>query len=132
MPRFVRPCGVVLVTFVTALPLYAQSLLPTDRDLPRLTPRPRTRAESQQAEALTLYSVGLLHEKANRLVQAVETLEEAAQLDPEAAPIHKALISLYLALDRTDDALAACKHALDLNPNDAPTWFLYARQLKAL
>jgi tetratricopeptide (TPR) repeat protein len=100
--------------------------------LPRLTPRPRSRAEAQRAEALVLFSVGLLHERANRLVQAVKTLEEAAQLDPEAAPIQRALVSLYLALDRTDDALAACKRTLELNPNDAPSWFLYARQLKAL
>jgi tetratricopeptide (TPR) repeat protein len=121
-----------LAALLSSLPLYAQSPLSSDRDLPRTASRPRTRAEHQHAEALTLYSVGLLHEKANRLVQAVKTLEEAVQLEPEAAPIHKALISLYLALDRGDDALAACKRTLELNPNDAPTWFLYARQLKAL
>jgi tetratricopeptide (TPR) repeat protein len=94
-------------------------------------PRPRTQAEARSAEALTLYSVGLLHEGANRLIQAVKTLEEARGLDPDAAPIHKALVSLYLALDRSDDALAASKRVLELTPGDAESWYLYARQLKA-
>ncbi|HEY1860520.1 MAG TPA: tetratricopeptide repeat protein [Gemmataceae bacterium] len=133
MPRFPRRCCVLVISaFLTVQPVHAQSPLATDRDLPRAEARPRTRAEYLHAEALTLFSVGLLHEKANRLVQAVNTLEEATKLEPEAAPIHKALIPLYLALDRGDDALAACKRTLELTPYDAPTWFLYARQLKAL
>jgi tetratricopeptide (TPR) repeat protein len=132
MSRFPRACVVLLALTLSGSPLLrAQSAPPSDRDWPRIDPHPRTRAEAQHAEALTLYSVGLLHERANRLVQAVKTLEEARRLDADAAPIHKALVSLYLALDRGDDALAACQRVLDLTPGDAESWYLYARQLKA-
>src|SRR5262249_5050613 len=46
--------------------------------------------------------------------------------------LHRALVPLYLALERTDEALAACKKALELNPDDYRTGFLYARQLRGL
>src|SRR5262249_32487867 len=38
----------------------------------------------------------------------------------------------YLALDRVEDALDACKKCLELNPDDYETGFLYARQLRGL
>jgi tetratricopeptide (TPR) repeat protein len=132
MSRFSRACVALLALTLSGAPLvHAQSPLSADRDLPRVDPRPQTRTEARHAEALTLYSVGLLHERANRLVQAVKTLEEARDLDPDAAPIHKALVSLYLALDRDDAALAASQRILELTPGDAESWYLYARQLKA-
>src|SRR5262249_26852379 len=53
-------------------------------------------------------------------------------LDPQAASIYKALVPLYVALGRTDDALAACQKTFDLDPGDYETWTLYARQLRNL
>src|SRR5262249_462903 len=42
----------------------------------------------------------------------------------------RSLIPLYLALSRTDDALATCRQALELDPDDFATWAIYARRLK--
>jgi tetratricopeptide (TPR) repeat protein len=132
MSRISQACVLALaLTLSGFVALHGQSDGPTDGDLPRVDPRPHTPAEARRAEALTLYAVGLLHERAHRLLQAVATFEEARRLDADAAPIHKALVSLYLALDRGEDALASCKRVLELTPGDAESWYLYSRLLKA-
>jgi tetratricopeptide (TPR) repeat protein len=92
--------------------------------------RPPTRQELDRQEALRLYGLALLEERDSRLIEAVSTLERAARLDPESAQLPRTLVPLYLALDRADDALQACRKALDIDPGDHETWFLYARQLK--
>jgi tetratricopeptide (TPR) repeat protein len=94
--------------------------------------RPPSRAERDQLEALKLYGLGVLRLHQDRLVEAARVFEEALHLDPAAAPVHRALISLYVALGRNDDALAACRKTLDLDPGDFETWSLYARQLHGL
>src|SRR6516164_4826526 len=92
---------------------------------------PSSRNELDRREAHRLYGIALLDEHANRLENAVRALERAGQRQPEAPEVRKALIPLYLALDRADDALAACQKVLDLDAADYETWCLYARQLKA-
>jgi tetratricopeptide (TPR) repeat protein len=79
-----------------------------------------------------LYALGLMCQRQDRLVEATRTFEEALKLDREATPLYKALIPLYLALTRIDDALAACRKTVDLDPGDYETWAVYARQLKIL
>jgi tetratricopeptide (TPR) repeat protein len=81
-------------------------------------------------EARALYGLALVRIRRDCLVEGMHLLEEAIDLDPEAAPLHKALIPIYLALGRVDEALAACRKTLDLDPGDADTWSLYGRQLK--
>lgn len=88
-------------------------------------------AEAHQ-QALALYAKALLFERDSNLLQAVKALEEARKLDPNAAPIHKALTQLYLALDRSDDALAAGAKALELDPSDFESAYLHARHLRNL
>jgi tetratricopeptide (TPR) repeat protein len=103
-------------------------------DLPaRHTPRvAASRQDLDRREAQRLYGVAVLHERGNRLVEAVRAYEEAQKLDPESAAIPRALAGLYLTLDRTDDALAAFQRALKLDPDDGETAFGYARQLRGL
>jgi tetratricopeptide (TPR) repeat protein len=101
---------------------------PTER--PARLIQPRTRADRDHCEALKLYALGQMQERDSRLVEAVASYEEALRLDPDSAVLRKAVVPLYLALDRLDDALKTCKEALDLDPGDYDTWFLYARQLK--
>jgi tetratricopeptide (TPR) repeat protein len=124
-----------LVGFVL-LPLAASELRAQivigDRPTPAAPLRPRTREEMDHREAQQLFALGLLQERDSRLLEAVTTFEKARRLDPDSAVLHKALVPLYLALDRNDDALNACRRALDLAPGDYETWFLYARQLKVL
>jgi tetratricopeptide (TPR) repeat protein len=91
---------------------------------------PLSREEQRHLRALELYAVGLLLQENDRLVEATQAFEAAHSGDPQAMPPLKALVPLYLALRRTDDALAACRKALKLAPEDYETWIVYARQLK--
>src|SRR5437764_1785563 len=88
---------------------------PGDKPGPLPSIKPFTRDDLDHRESLKLYTMGLLQEQDNRLLEAVRTFEQARHLDPEAIPLYKKLIPLYLALERTDDALTACRRALDLD-----------------
>jgi tetratricopeptide (TPR) repeat protein len=113
-------------------PVLAQPVPESDRPARHVPARPATRRELDHREALRLYGLGMVHERRNRLLEAVRTLEEARRLDPDSAAIHKALIPLYVALDRVEDALGSCRQVLEIDPDDYQTGFLYARQLRAL
>jgi tetratricopeptide (TPR) repeat protein len=91
----------------------------------------RTKKEFNRREALKLYTLALVCQREDRIVEAVRHLERAAVLDPESAPVQKGLAALYVALERPQDALKASKRALELGPADYEMWFNYARQLKA-
>lgn len=103
---------------------------PADRPAPAVPLRPPTQQELDHREALRLYAQALVQERQNRLIDAIDSLEKAARLDPESALLRRTLVPLYLAVDRTDDALKVTKEALDRDPGDYQTWYLYARQLK--
>jgi tetratricopeptide (TPR) repeat protein len=94
--------------------------------------RPVTRQELDRLEALKLFGLAALHEQESRLVEAVRTYETARRLDPDAAAIPRALAPLYLALDRIDDALEACRRAVELAPDDHATAYVWGRQLRQL
>jgi tetratricopeptide (TPR) repeat protein len=112
-------------------PLAAQT---TDADPPtRHAPsKPTTRQELDHLEAVKLYGRGVALEHQNRLIEATRTFEEARRLDPDSAAIHRALVPLYFALDRLDDALACCQRVLELDPDDYEIGYRYARQLRLL
>jgi tetratricopeptide (TPR) repeat protein len=123
--------GLALLALLAALTPAVRAQGPVyDRPEPFIPVHPETREELNRREALALYGLAIFHERDNRLLAAVRAYEEVTRLDPEAAPAFKALVTLYLGLDRLDDALAACKKALDLDPGDYETWLLYARQLR--
>jgi tetratricopeptide (TPR) repeat protein len=118
--------------FLVALaPLAAQT---TDADPPtRHVPiKPATRRELDHLEAVKLYGRGVALEHQNRLIEATRTFEEARRLDPDSAAVHRALVPLYFALDRLDDALASCQRVLELDPDDFETGYRYARHLRML
>jgi tetratricopeptide (TPR) repeat protein len=112
------------------VPLWGQSQPLDDVPKPFVPRRPETRQELDRREALKLYALGLMREREDRLLDAVRVFEDARQLHPEGAFLHRALVPLYLALCRTDEALAACRKVVELDPVDYATWALYARQLK--
>jgi tetratricopeptide (TPR) repeat protein len=132
MRLFLQIVWMVAVLLAASPPrIRAQS--PNPEGLTPFVPlRPSTRGDLARREALELYAIGLLQQHDDRLLEATRTFEEALHLDPEAAPLYKALIPLYVALFRSDEALAACQKALDLDPGDYETWSSYARQLKHL
>ncbi len=130
MSRIVR-ITVAVWLLVAAPALLGQS---TDLEPPRRQAplKPATRQELDHLEAVKLYGLGVVREHQNRLLDAMRTFEAARRYDPESAAIHRALIPLYFALDRLDDALIACRRTLELEPDDYSTGYRYARQLRAL
>lgn len=120
-----------VAVLLAAVPLFAQEAA-SDKPTRFVPVKPSSPREKKRLEAQKLYALGAIHEKHNRLLEATRAYEKARALDPDAAAVHRALIPLYLALERTDDALAACRKALALAPDDYETGYLYARQLRKL
>jgi tetratricopeptide (TPR) repeat protein len=119
MPIRTRTCVALFLTLLSAGTTAAQA-----------DPPAPPRQELDRREALKLYGLGLLCEKDNRLLEAARLFESALQLDPTAAPLHKALVPLYVALERHRDALASCRKALAADPGDFETWYLCSRLCK--
>src|SRR5436305_13809044 len=106
--------AVVAVVFGLA----AGGLFAQDNDKPALHKprRKETRKDLDRREALRLYALGAMQERKSLLVEAVRSYEAAKRLDPESAAVLRALIPLYLALERVEDAFSACKLVLKLDP----------------
>jgi tetratricopeptide (TPR) repeat protein len=116
-----------------AAPLFAQPApVAGERPAPHVPLKAATRQELDHLEALKLYAQGAVHEHHNRLAEAARAYEAALRLGPDAAAIHRALVPLYVALDRVEDALAACRRVLELAPDDFETGYQYARHLRNL
>jgi tetratricopeptide (TPR) repeat protein len=88
----------------------------------------RSRAEANRLDALRKFALGVVHERNRRLVDAIDAYEAARELDPDAIAPRKALIPLYLGLDRHTDALALSKQVLEADADDFETWYLLAKQ----
>lgn len=96
-----------------------------------------TREELQQHEkdqllkqAKTLFGLGVLRERGDRILDALKLYEEASKLDPESVVIRRSLIPIYAVLGRDAEALEACKKVLDTDPDDFEVAFKYAGMLK--
>lgn len=111
--------------------LLAQTAEGGQRQVPFTPLRPWSQKDLDRREGRQLYGLALQRQREDCLLEATKLLEEACRLDPEAVPPAKALIPLYVALCRLDDALATCRRALDQDPGDYEVWHAYAQQLKA-
>jgi tetratricopeptide (TPR) repeat protein len=96
-----------------------------------------SREELQQHEkdqllkqAKTLFGLGVLRERGDRILDALKLYEEASKLDPESVVIRRSLIPIYVVLGRDAEALEACKKVLDIDPDDFEVAFKYAGMLK--
>lgn len=127
MPIAQRSCLALGLALLATSSLRGQQ---EDRPARAAPVKPATRQELDRLEALKLYGVAAFHEKNHRLLEALKTYEEAHRLDPDSAAPLRALVPLYLAVDRLDDALAGCRRVLELDPDDFETAHLYARQLR--
>jgi predicted Zn-dependent protease len=94
--------------------------------------RKPSRKELDRLEALKVFALAVQLERKNLLPEALKTYEKSLRLDPESTGIRRALVPLYLAFDRPDEALDACRKVLDREPGDFESWYLLARQLRGL
>lgn len=91
----------------------------------------RRKAEELLRDARTLYGIAIIAHRHEKLIEATSTLEKAANLDPDSLEIRRALVPLYVALGRDDDAMTMCRQVLDKDPHDPETAFQFAQLLKA-
>lgn len=113
-------------------PLAGQAPPLEERPKPFAPKRPTTRTELNRRESLHQYTLGLLCQREDRLLEALKAFQEAGRLDPEAAAVFKAQVPILLALDRARDAQAALRRVLALDPADYESWFVAARIHKTL
>jgi Tfp pilus assembly protein PilF len=125
---------------VNPAPLVAAALLAAA--LPAL---PALGQENKGADAEITFNTGLTHLREGRLEMAVESFKKAIKQDPKNPYFHKGLGVAYSQLAarcpqqdqrcrqaNLDDAVAASRKALELNPyyvdarNDLGTWLLLA------
>ncbi len=130
MPLSARTLALVALSIACSGLARAQMTV-GDPPQPFVPARPETREELNRREAVKKFGQAVANQHESRFLKAARLFEEVTRLDPEAAPAYKALIPLYLALDRLNDALTVSKRALDLDPADHESWHLYARQLRA-
>src|ERR1700722_20067869 len=112
--------GIALPLLFLTLPVRAD-FFGDDPPRPFQALNPPTKKEVNHRESLKQYALGLLCLREERLADALDALEKAARLDPEAAAVQKALIPLYASLNRGNEALAACRKVLEINPGDPDT-----------
>jgi tetratricopeptide (TPR) repeat protein len=93
-------------------------------------PAPPGEADRLAREARTRFGLAMLQRRQDRLLEAVQLLEEAVRLDPSAAAPRKSLIPLYLTLGRTADAVALARQVVERFPADGDTWNILAEVLR--
>lgn len=124
-PKPILLAGLLLVAAASAR---AQD----ERPLPFVPQKPPTKKELDRREAMYRYTYGLLCEREDRLLEALNAFEQAADLNPEMPEPFRAQVPLLILLDRPRDALARIKSVIKLEPEDHPSWFLAARLHKSL
>lgn len=120
-----------LSLLLVLVPMTAAQVL---EDRPQLLApkQPPSQKELDQRASLHQYVLGLLCQREDRLIEALKAFETAAKLDPQAPAVFRGQVPLLIAVGRATDAVAACKAALALDPDDFETWFLAARVHKSL
>src|SRR5215468_7306533 len=112
MSPSVRPCLIVLGLAILPVPLLAQQS-PLKDVVPERPVKVTTRKQLDHLEAVKLYGLAVQHEHCNELPEALKTYEKALKLDPGSAEVRRAMLPLYLALDRAQDALDCCRRVLE-------------------
>ncbi len=125
-----RALALLALLGASAMPLSAQESTVEDRPKPFAPLRPQTQEERDRREALEQYALGLLCQRADRILEALAAFEKAAKLDPKAPAVYRALVPLQLVLERHAEALASTRKVLELEPGDFETWYIYARELR--
>jgi tetratricopeptide (TPR) repeat protein len=121
----------ILTLLAMALPASAQLDELQERPAPNVPLRPWTQKDLDRQAALKLYALGVLCERDERLIEALGHYEESLKLDPDALPVMKALLLLYIAVDRQDESLALARTVLKEDADDYQTSYVAARLLRS-
>jgi tetratricopeptide (TPR) repeat protein len=108
----------------------AQNVAPEDRPAILVPKQPMTQKELDRRESLAQYAKGLQFEKQDRLVDALHAFQEAARLDPDAAPVFKAQVPILMAMSQFQDAINANTRVIELTPADGEAWYIQGRLFK--
>ncbi len=68
--------------------------------------------------AVAWYHLGNVYHQLNRIQEAIEAYQKAAELDPTYAQPWSSLGDVYRSLDQSEEAMAAYRQAIGLNPNE--------------
>lgn len=82
-------------------------------------------------DAKTLYGIGLLHRRQDRLIEASKVLEKALSADSDSLEVRKMLLPVYVAIGRDDEALALGREVLRVDPTDVAAAYQTGRLLRA-
>lgn len=91
----------------------------------------RRKADQLLRDARVRFGLGVISQRQEKLLEAVAAFEKAAKLDPVSLEVRRALIPLYAAIGRDEEAQALARQVLDHDPFDLETAFQYARLLRA-
>jgi tetratricopeptide (TPR) repeat protein len=130
MGRSFRPLTIAILLGV-GTPALGQNIVLDDPPKLLATKKP-SQKEMNQREAMYKYVYGLLCDQADRDDDALKAFVEAAKLDPDAPAIYKVQVPLLVALNRMDDAVAACKKVVELDPADYYSWYMLAKMHKSV
>jgi tetratricopeptide (TPR) repeat protein len=115
---------ILIVSGATTAASRAQSFFP----LPPVHPHTQlSDKQVQERDALKKFGLALLCIREDRLIEGVKALEEAAKLDPNAPAILREQVTVYLALERLHDALAAAEKLTQFDADNAESWFMASR-----
>lgn len=82
----------------------------------------RTAERSIKADAYNHYLSGIVHAKSANYNKAIAEYRKASDIDPDALSVHIKLIHAYLLLQDRDNALVACKRAIECSPSNIDLW----------
>lgn len=89
-----------------------------DAPAPFVPARPLTEADKMRSEALAWYMTGELKQARSDFRGALEAFRKAAELDPNAVAIYRALVPLAFSLNQTEEAVKYALKAVELDPTD--------------
>jgi len=116
MSRF---CGVLLLICVGGGVIAQESGLRDQREIRSSKPSPD---EQKARQAQKLFAAAVIEQRQDRLLDAIQSLEQCLQLDPAAIAPRKLLSHLYAAVGRTDDAIEQLQKITAAAPDDFDAW----------
>jgi tetratricopeptide (TPR) repeat protein len=99
-------------------PLVPGPLILDDRPELLVPKQPRTEADRDRIEAVTLFSTGRMHEQREEYADALRCYQRALRYDPQASAIARAIVPVAVQLNRSAEAVDYALKAVGLEETD--------------